>query len=77
MFMTYLKKNIEILSSCMFEHLHSSRSKMKKWDLKISDLQNNFNLSHLLMSNVSIERMCKFLKLTGFNVLLQHLITLY
>ncbi len=39
---------------------------MKKWDLKISDLQNNFNLSHLLMSNVSIERMCKFFKVNRF-----------
>ncbi len=29
------------------------------------------------MSNASIERVCKFLMLTGFTVLLQHLTTFY
>ncbi len=55
----------------MFEHLHSSRMvKDEKIGLTIiSDLQNNFDLSHLLMSNASIERVCKFLMLTGFTVI--------
>ncbi len=43
----------------------------------IGDLQNNFDLSYLLMSNVSIERMRTFLMLTGFTVLLQQLTTFY
>ncbi len=55
----------------MFEHLHSSRMvKDEKIGLTIiSDLQNNFDLSYLLMSNASIERVCKFLMLTGFTVI--------
>ncbi len=57
----------------MFEHLHSSRMvKDEKIGLTIiSDLQNNFDLSYLLMSNVSIERV------QSFTVLLQHLTTFY
>ncbi len=49
----------------MFEHLHSSVKYEKMGFTIISDLQNNFDLSYLLMSNVSIERMCTFLMLTG------------
>ncbi len=48
MLMTYLKKkNIAVLSSWMFEQLHSSRTVKdeKKGFTIISDLQNNFDLS--------------------------------
>ncbi len=63
----------------MFEHLHSSRTvKDEKIGLTIiSDLQKFFDFSYLLMSNASIERVCKFFMLTGFTVLLQHLTTFY
>ncbi len=46
----------------MFEHPHSSRMvKDEKIGLTIiSDLQNNFDFRYLLMSNVSIERVCNF-----------------
>ncbi len=47
----------------MFEHLHSSVKDEKMGFTIISDLQNNFDLSYLLMSNVSI--VCTFLMLTG------------
>ncbi len=62
----------------MFEHLHSS-SLGQRWKMGftvISDLQNNFDLSLLLMSNVSIESVQIF-NVTGFTVLLQHLTTFY
>ncbi len=65
MFIKYIyKKRLK------FEQLHSVRSKMKKWDL-----QNNFDLT-LLISNVSNERMCRFLMLKGLTMLL-HLTTFY
>ncbi len=54
--MTYLKKILKFWAAAFLY-----RSKMKKWDL-----QNNFDLSYLLMSNVSIERMCKFFMLNRF-----------
>ncbi len=52
----------------MFEHLHSSRSKMEKMGFTISDLLNNFDFEFWLVKSL-LRECANILILTGFTVL--------